>query len=393
MFQAGTAYSKNRTAEKAVEAAARAALEKTGASKADFAIFFASSEYRKHYADMSRKIKQITGADCIIGASGFGILTEEEEIEQQPGVAVMAVSCPEIEKFSFMISNLQENNFRAGEKIGEFLKTNLVQPNLLLLLPDPFSFQSHLFFDGIENGYGYLPIIGGAAAENGKEEKTYQIEGETAAFDSICGLALGGNFRVETGITRSCHPFGEALRITRAEGNMIYEMDGRPAYDILLESLSQLEFENPSQIFQRVFLGVPLKSFQTDFLAAPYLIRNIMGVNAKKGMLSCVGPVEEGEFVTFTVRDPNLARQDLKATLDDLKMRIDGSKVHFGFYFNCCARGELLYGKTNQDVNLIREIFPNIPIIGFFSYGEIAPVDHVNHFHHHSAVLSLVCES
>jgi len=179
----------------------------------------------------------------------------------------------------------------------------------------------------------------------------------------------------------------------RDHGNIIYEIDGRPAYDMLLESLTEIEFENPHQIFQRIFLGLPTRDFQTDFTRSNYLIRNITGVNAKKGVLTCVTPVEVGDFMTFTVRDAERARHDLLVTLKDLKERFGSTKPAFGFYFNCCARGEALYGRLNEDTKFIRQFFPDVPILGIFAYGELSPVDHVNHLHHYSGALTLVSES
>lgn len=390
MILAGTSYSKHKTAVEAAKIAAAGALEKSGAIQADIAIFFSSAKYRRYYGDILDTIRGVTGAKTIVGASGCGIVTDETEIERH-GIAVMVIQSDSINAASFLVQNLQENNFQAGEDAAKILAERL-QAELLLLFPDPFSFQSPLFFDGFENTYGYVPMIGGAAAEDSRETKTYQMESGRVAFDAVSGLALGGNFRFETGITRSCRPFGDALRITRADGNAIYEIDGRPAYDILLESISHIEFRDPEQIFQNIFLGLPLKNFQTDFSSDHYLVRHILGVNAKKGMLTCTSPVLEGEFVTFTFRDPELARQDMRLMLQDVRERIAPSKPALGFYFNCCARGQMLYGKAGEDAALIREYFPNVPIIGFFTYGEIAPVDHVNHLHHHSGILTLLAE-
>lgn len=389
MIQAGTGFSKNRSAEKAAESAGRSALKKSGASQADTVLFFASSFYKKHYEAIARKIRDVTGAKTVVGASSHGVLTEEQEIERHPAVAVMALAADEIHVRSFLIENLQENNFIAGEKAGTIIQAGGLAPQMTVLFPDPFSFQSPFFFDGFESAAGYVPLLGGCAGEEGSDGKTYQIENNRAAFDAVSGLAFSGRFRTETGLTRSCQPFGEPFRITRAEGNMIYEMDGRPAYDILLESISHFPFQNADQVLDRVFLGTPLRSFQTEF-SNHYLIRNIMGVNVKKGMLACVAPVEEGEFVTFAMRDPVLARQDMRIMLDDLKGRVEPSKPAFGFYFNCGARGEALYNAPNADIAMIREAFPGVPLLGFFAYGEIAPVDHVNHLHYHSGVLTLV---
>jgi small ligand-binding sensory domain FIST len=77
--------------------------------------------------------------------------------------------------------------------------------------------------------------------------------------------------------------------------------------------------------------------------------------------------------------------------LDDLAGRLNGQKPSFGLYFNCCARGELLFGQPGNDIQMIRNRFPGVPLLGFFAYGEIAPVDHVNHLHHHSGILHFVC--
>lgn len=200
---------------------------------------------------------------------------------------------------------------------------------------------------------------------------------------------MSGPLMHRAAVSRSCHPFGEPLKITRAEGNLIYEMDGHPAYDILLDSISNLPIDNTDQIFEHVFLGVPMKHFQTDFSSSPFLIRNILGVNAKKGMLACASPIEEGEYVTFAVRDPGLAKDNFEKTLRDLAMEFSGSAPAFGIYFNCASRGQALYGQAGEDTAKIRHYFPGVPIIGFFSYGEIAPIDHVNHVHYHSGVLSL----
>lgn len=389
MIFVGTALSKIPIPEQAARTAAKQALDKAGLTQAQTALFFLTSDYKKHYEKIASEIKTVTGAKNIVGASAGGVLTDEGEIEKQAGLCVMVIDSSNIDIQSFLIPNLQESSFRAGEKTAHLLRKNQTSTNLMLLFPDPFSFQGAHFFEGFEQNYGYVPMIGASAAEDGKEEKTYQIENGNVFFDSVAGLSFGGNFRSEIGITRSCQPFGEALKVTRAEGNMIYEIEGRPAYDILLESLSTIEFDHPDELFQRVFLGMPTRSFQTDF-NQNFLIRNILGINTKKGMLSTVSPVEEGEFLTFTVRDPRLARADMQRMLNDMKGRFGNDLPSFGFYFNCCARGQMLYNEPDHDVNLIRETFPNVPIIGFSGYGELAPLDHVNHLHQHCGVLTLI---
>ncbi|MDP3921613.1 MAG: FIST N-terminal domain-containing protein [Candidatus Omnitrophota bacterium] len=390
MIRAATAHSESNSISKAAEQACHTALAKAKIQSADIAFVFTTCHEPQKHETLLQTISRVTGAKNIIGSSAYGVITEEAELESDHAVAIMLVASDFIECTPFLMKNLQESSLTVGRNIGDLIRGECLLPSFLMLLPDAFSFQSHMFFDGFEQAYGYLPMIGGISSEHEMDQKVYQFMGKEATYDAIAGAIFGGNLRVTSGITQSCQPFGEPLQITRATGNEIYEMNGRPAYDIFLEHVSKIESGNPEQAFQNVFLGLPTRSFQTDFAESHYLIRNILSVNAKKGMLSCAAPVEQGDFVTFTVRDPKGARQNMTNMLDNLKHRVEPDKPDFGFYFNFCTRGQTLYGEANQDISMIRKFFPDVPIIGFFTYGELAPLDYVNHLHHYSGVLSLV---
>lgn len=393
MTRIGTSFSELDRAVTAAETASREALSRAGIPRADIAFVFSTIHHRTHFSDALEQVRKTTGASTVLGASGYGILTEEGEIERQPAIAVMVIRSDELDAVSFCIPNLQESSFRAGEKAAETVNRGGIAPRLVMIFPDTFSFNASGFFDGFESATGYTPVIGGTASEDGSEERSFQFHGSEVSIDSVTGVALNGNFQFETGITQTCQPFGEPIQVTRADGNLIYEIDGRPAYDIFLEYLSQIEHEVPDETFRKIFLGLPMRSFQTEFLQPHYLTRNIMEINEKKGALSCATPVEQGDFMTFAVRDSRRARHATEKMLRDLRERLGDARPLCGFYFNCCARGLSLYGRPNQDIALIRRAFPGVPVIGFFSYGEIAPVDHVNHLHHYSGALTLLARN
>lgn len=389
----GTGFSENLSLEKAAVEATSRALDRAGISKADFLISFASMKEGGQWPALIKKMKGLAGTEQIVGSSGFGILTEEIEVEQRPSVAVMAIQGGAESIQPFLIPNLQENNFRAGTSLAQMLVDSEMESSFSLIFPDAFSFQHGPFFDGFESEVEGVSLVGGCASEQGGEEKTFQWLGNRLSVDSISGMAFGRNFDFEIGITQSCQPLGEPYRITRSQGNHIYEIDGRPAYDIFLELMTQLRFDDTREVFNHVFLGLPLSSYQTDFTRSRYLIRNIMGVNARKGVLTCASHVEQGDYVTFALRDPLKAKEDMLRLLEDLKNRSAGRTPLFGVYFNCCARGTSLYGIPGEDTCLIREHFPGLPLAGFFTFGEIGPLEDANHLHHYSGILALAFES
>ena len=392
MIRVGSGISENHSLEKAGLEATEKALERTGVSKPDVLLVFATGGETHKWTSALKKIKSFAGTQAVVGSSAFGVLTEEAELEQRPSVALLAFSGVKESLIPFLVPNLQENNFKAAGSLAKILKDSLGRSSLSLVFPDAFSFQNGPFFDGFESENEFTPLVGGCASEPGGEEKTFQWLGDRVAFDAASGLAFGENWEFEIGITQSCQPLGEPLQITRSQGNMIFEIEGRPAYNIFLELITQLHFEDTREVFHRLFLGLPLTSFQTEFNRSRYLIRNIMGVNAHKGLLACASQVEEGDYVTFALRDPLRAKQDLVLMLEDLRQKSEGRAPLFGLYFNCCARGIALYGTPGEDTALIREYFPGLPVAGFFTFGEIAPVDDVNHFHHYSGIFAVAFE-
>jgi small ligand-binding sensory domain FIST len=388
MIRAATAYSNEKFSVAAADACAREALRKLGVSKASFAILFSSIDHSPHYEIILSTIKRIIGTAKIAGTSTSAIITEQGEFEDQAMLGLLLVESDEVDCESFMIENLQENPFMAGQALGELLKKNYFQAEHLLIFPDHYSFQPHLFFEGFEQSFGFAHMTGGTAAQTGKLQKVCQIGNSKVSHDTVAGMALRGNIQSKTIISPSCHPLGEPLKITKSKAGSILEIEDRPAYDIFFEHVSRIKNIKFEQANHHILLGLPFKSFQTNFETNNYMIRNILEVNPEEGSISCSAFVEEGDFLTFALRDANKSKLDFEVKLADLKTSLPQEPA-FAVYINCCARGLLLYEKQHEDVSLIRNFFPNLPLIGFFAYAEIAPVDYSNQIHYHSGVLSV----
>jgi len=392
MIKAGTHYSKNLPPRQAAEAAAHGALSKAHLSRADTAIVFATVDYSEDYALILERVQKITRAKRVVGASAASILTEDAEIEGIPAVGVMVIESDTLDIRAALHRNLQENSLQAGINLGESLRGLASENRLTLLFPDPFSFQGGAFFSGLEQAAQFVPIAGGGAADDGSLGKSYQFFGNEAAYDAAASLSFSGPFQHDMGVVQSCAPFTTALQVTQSDGNKIYELDNRPAYDILLESLSQANLDDTKEIGQKVFLGLALKEFQTDFNETNYFVSKITDINTHKGVLTSVVPVRQGGFLTFALRDREQSAERLRQTLTALSSRLAPRKPALGFYFNCCSRGSSFYGAPHHDVNLIRRQFPGVPILGFNTYGQFAPMNEMNFLNHQTGVLTLIAE-
>lgn len=394
MIKAGTHYSKNQPPRQAAETAAHGALSKAHLNRANTVVVFASADYCDDYPLILERVQKITQAQHVVGASAAGIITEDVEIEGLPAIGVMVIESDTLHIQTALHRNLQENSFQAGVSFGESLRGATPENRLALLFPDPFSFQGAAFFSGLEQTTNFIPIAGGGAADHGGSlGKSYQFLGTEAAYDAVSSLCLSGKFNHEIGVVQSCTPFTSALQVTGSDGNKIYELDNRPAYDILLESLSQANLDNTKEIGQKVFLGLALKEFQTDFNGTNYFISKITDINTRKGVLTSVVPVRQGGFLTFALRDREQSAGRLRQTLVTMHECLAPLKPAFGFYFNCCSRGSSFYDAPHHDVRLIRQQFPGVPILGFNTYGQFAPMNEMNFLNHQTGVLTLVAEA
>lgn len=392
MIKAGTHYSKNQTPRQAAEAAAHGALSKARLSRAGTAIVFATVDYCHDYPLILERVQKITHAQQVVGASAASILTEDAEIEGVPAVGVMVLESDTLEIHAALHRNLQENSYQAGINLGESLRDPAPQNRLSLLFPDPFSFQAGAFFAGLEQSIPFIPVAGGGATDDGLLGKSYQFLGTEAAYDAVSCLSLAGKFQYEMGVVQSCAPFTSALQVTQCDGHKIYELDHRPAYDMLLESLSQANLDDTREIGKKVFLGLALKEFQTDFNETNYFVSKITDINTHKGVLTSVVPVRQGGFLTFALRDHEQSAERLRQTLSVMSARFAPRKPAFGFYFNCCSRGSSFHGTPNHDISLIRRQFPGVPILGFSTYGQFAPINETNFLNHQTGVLTLIAE-
>ena len=94
----------------------------------------------------------------------------------------------------------------------------------------------------------------------------------------------------------------------------------------------------------------------------------------------------------FTLRNGSSSREDLTQTLEAQVQAWEGNTPGFGLYFNCLGRGAGLYGFPDLDVSYIKQHFGDMPLIGFFTGCEIAPIRQHAALHQYSGILVLVGE-
>lgn len=394
MIKVGVGASQHHSTEQAVAEAATRAMQQASMGQADLVLVFATVSHAPRYPLLLKTLAKITKTTQIVGCSGLGTLTLEGEIEAAPGVAVLVLSSDSIRITPFIFQHLRDQNEKIGQELGRLAasKRRSEDSTLILLFPDTFFFHPHTFFQAFQQVAGFLPIIGGGASEDGTRMRTFQMYGERADSNALTGVILTGRFQYTHGLAQACQPIGPSLLVTKARRNIILEIGGRPAFGVFVDLLRELEIDELQMAAGRIFLGLPIDPRQAQLTGGDYLVRNIVGVDPENGTLHVAEEIAEGQAVAFTLREPIRAKQGTEEIISDLARIHQGVAPKAGFYFNCCGRGTSLYGEKDVDVTILRRAFPNLPLIGFFTYAELAPIQSTNLYHNYTGVLTLISE-
>lgn len=392
MIRAGVGRSERRDTAAAVREAGEQALARAGIDRASLALIFFTADHAARAQDLASGLIETVSTDAVFGCSGAGILTGDGEIEGRSGIAVLTISGDDILGRPFIFQPLRGNETNLGVSFGEFLAKTSDENSLMILLPDTYNGNPQPLLAAMAAKAGFHPVVGAGATENGSAGATYQMCAQTVGSNMLSGAYLSGEFALHIDITQGCQPISPPMTITKAENNLIYEIDHRPALEVFAKLLKGPLAEDLRRALMVLFVGLPADPAENSVEGGKYLIRNIVGLDGEKGALGVSDYVQEGEAMIFAMRDGQRAREDLEQMLQRQRQRLGGRTPAFGLYFNCCARGSSLYGIPGIDAAYIRRVLGDCPLIGMFGGYELAPLGNANHLFAYTGVLALITD-
>jgi small ligand-binding sensory domain FIST len=385
MIQAATGLSTlSHSVQAAVEVSRQARADLEG-STPDWCVAFVTAHHESSLPALLGALSENLGTPYVVGCSAAGVLARGEEIESGPAVGILAVSSDQLRATPFLFEDVGDRGLTAGTRLGQRLISSRATDDLVLLWHDPHHIHPRSLLQGLDATLGALPVAGAAAATNPPDGDTFQFSGDESGPAAVSGLRLGGSFRYHAAVSQGCRVSGAPVRVTRAHDNIILEIDGRLAREVVRERVPDIFVPLAVGARKTLFVG----SADTD---GPTPFRNVVAIDPDTGMLAITSDVEDGQSVTLAVQESGVARSDLDRTLRRAVAESAGVDFRFGLYFNCLARGSNLHDEGGVDTAVISRVLPDLPVLGLFGNAEIAPVAGANRVLMHSGVLVLIGE-
>jgi hypothetical protein len=385
----GTSYHHNPNV--AGREAAEQALRNAGLEKPDFVFMFATVGYDQR--SVLQAVREATGGAPLCGCSGEGTIGGNYADESNHSVVVMAISSDELRWRNGLATGLSTDSRAGGQQVAQSLSSDVSADAVgLFVFPDGTTVNFDEFFAGLEGDLSsdrFLPIWGGGAGDNLAMRQTYQYCDDEVVSDGVAYALLSGEALPAWAIDVGYVPIGGERKVTRSQGNVIYEIDGKPAVEVLQEYL-------PDPALAENWGARLANSFALCFRAPryikdeDYIFRAVLSVNKAEGSLTLATAVQEGTSVWFSSRNQEKVTTGLDRMATQIKRQLGDTQPKLVFHFDCTARGKTMF-RDQEKLRILRRfrqaVGPDVPWVGFYTFGEIGPVGEHNCHHNYTAVV------
>ncbi|HEX5244070.1 MAG TPA: FIST N-terminal domain-containing protein [Tepidisphaeraceae bacterium] len=354
----------------------------------DVATVFFTEHHREDIEAVIERLWLELDPQCMIGCSGEGVIGGNREIERAPGMSLLVGSLPDVRIQPFHIAS--ESDWRECLSEAQSLREMLgIGPETrgLIAFGDPFSTPLSQLLPTLDRDAAGIPLVGGMASSARRPGQNMLVRNDEVYTQGMVGLSLSGPLKIATVVSQGCRPIGQHMIVTRSHENVIEQLGGKPAMEVLRGVVSELPASDQHLLQNGLFVGQAISEYREQFGRGDYLVRNVIGVDEEGGSISIADYVKTGQTVQFHLRDAQTADEDLKIMLETQKAL---GPAAGGLLFSCNGRGLRMFDQVCHDIKAAHEVLPATPMAGFFAAGEIGPVGGKNFIHGHTASFALI---
>ncbi|MBU0744682.1 MAG: FIST C-terminal domain-containing protein [Gammaproteobacteria bacterium] len=372
-----TGFAKGDSSHDVGKEAAKMAFQKLGDDKVHLSIVFASPKY--DYQEVLRGVREITDNAPLFGCSSAGEFTEE-------GIQHESVVCALITS--------DTHKFFTG--IGEGLREDAMKSICDASKKFPASIENYpyrsyiLCEDGLTGKAEETPLamlsilganmkfVGGCAGDDLKMKETKVFADNKVLADAISLAFIASKKPLAISLQHGHKAISPPLTITKSEANIVYEIDGKPAFEIW-KKYAGADAKNT--------LGIDINELQEDdknvsrfltyYEAGLYVtekeekIRWPGATTTVTGPLKFNGVMPEGAVLRVMSSSKESQVESTRDAAESIINSLRGEKLVGVLVFDCVVRGLILQDEFSKAIDAMKELL-KVPIIGFETYGEFA---------------------
>ncbi len=360
------------------------ALAPLAGQRSDLLLVFGAIDHFTH-PGFQQSLADIAPQACLLGCSTAGEISAAGVDDGT--CCITAVTFDKVGlKPASTILNGMDDSFAAGERIGRQIQA----PDLkaVLVFGPGVRINGSALVDGISSIIGIsVPITGGLAGDGGAFRETFTLGPDGVSNHAVVAVGLyGDGLRFGHGSFGGWEPFGPARKVTRCEGNILYELDGEPALEIYKRYLGDHARSLPASglLFPFAMLG--------DDHNAIGLIRTILGVDEASGSLILAGEIDANGYLRLMHASTDKLVNGAEAAAEAAAGVFQSVENTLAILVSCVGRKLVMGSRVDEEVEAVGDVFRSkATLSGFYSYGEISPFTPGSSCKLHNQTMTITC--
>jgi hypothetical protein len=327
---------------------------------------FAAPEFSADQTPL-RQLAAAFPASVVTGCSTSGEIAGTSVQDSTVSVAIARFDHTSLRRAITLVAGATDS-FDAGARLAAELAGEGLRA--VFVLSDGLCVNGTSLVEGLTSGLpADVVITGGLAGDGSRFGETWILDGDRAASNHICAVGFyGERVRVGHGCEGGWSDFGPERLITRSEGNVLFELDGKPALELYKKYLGERAEGLPGTA-----LLFPL-AVRRPGHTGDSIVRTILGMDEARQSLTFAGDMPEGGVARLMRANTDQlicsAGKAARAAASG-GSGIDDSLV---ISVSCVGRRLVLGERIEEEVETVDDSAPvQSGHVGFYSYGEISP--------------------
>ncbi|MEH2397957.1 FIST signal transduction protein [Nostoc sp.] len=372
MFKAVVGHSNDPDSLSAVEEVLQQCTNSLAGDIPKAGIIFAAIDFE--HSLVLQQIHQAFPGIELIGGTTDGEISSVLEF-QQDSITLMLFCSDEVEIHAGVGRKVSGDPVTVTKQAVEQAKAkSTAAPKLCLTHPESLTTSGVSILNGLKLALGqHVPIFGGLAADQSRYQNTYQFFQTEVLSDSVPILLFSGTILFSHGVTSGWHPIGQISKVTKVDKNIVYEIDGKPALDFYHHYLGLLP---PS-------IEYPLAVFDQN--GDNFYIRAPIAYNQESGSITFFGDIPDQAVIKIAEAGYEDILAASKTSFMNALDNYPGAEPSAILFFSCVARRQILGTRAKEEYQNIKLCLTDyLPACGFYSYGEIAPIEGISQMQFHN---------
>ncbi len=366
-----------------------------GDSYADCDLIILHASIGHNFQELIQQAKEMAPKAKILAASCCGVVGREGVSESMKDIALMAVKGKE-----FAVAHVDEifghNSYEKTLEMAQSLKQQSPDINMIYFLASGIDIADDLCIKAFESVFGpEVTIFGATSSDNMKGFISFQAVDDKVFEHGAYAVGFSDpTLTIDTQATHGFMAVGEPLVVTKSNGHIIEEFNGKPAWQEYTKRLGLPETATCGDSIPVGALGEKLSPELAKEYGNNHILRVVTKHDGNNMYYATQCPI--GTELWLTKRDEELIFSEMDRMVKVMNERANGKTPVAVFHADCLARGRFLFDRIIKEELVSKMQNPFYvdgncpPWLGMYGFGEFARLGGKNEYHNYTTALYVI---